>query len=221
MYNGLRKTAKDKILTGKKLIDTTTTADGVTATCTDGSTYKGSIITGADGVYSKTRQIMRDIALHEDPTQPWEDPEHPFTATYQLLYGSFPSASPAGQGYDIQAQGKAIMLPAATSARTNYTQKDVDTVAAEFADFPLTHTVKVKDVWLQMLGTGLTNLDEGIVKQWSLGRIVLVGDACDKMTTHLGLGFNHGIQDVVVLCNRLRQAVRARDPQSSDADRDI
>ncbi|GKZ27644.1 hypothetical protein AbraIFM66951_001745 [Aspergillus brasiliensis] len=224
MYNGLRKTAKEKILTGKKLIDITTTADDVTATCADGSTYKGSIIIGADGVYSKTRQIMRDIALHEHPTQPWEDPEHPFTATYQLLYGSFPSASPAGQGYDIQAQGKAIMyfsglergwfflykrLPAATSARTNYTQKDVDTLAAEFADFPLTRTVKVKDVWPQMLGTGLTNLDEGIVKQWSLGRIVLVGDACHKMTTHLGLGFNHGIQDVVVLCNSLRQAVRA------------
>jgi hypothetical protein len=100
-------------------------------------------------------------------------------------------------------------LPRPTSERTSYTQKDIDTVAAEFAEFPLTRTVKVKDVWPRMLGAGLTNLDEGIVKHWSFGRIVLVGDACHKMTTHLGLGFNHGIQDIVVLCNSLRKAVRA------------
>ncbi|KAL2835370.1 hypothetical protein BJY01DRAFT_252704 [Aspergillus pseudoustus] len=37
------------------------------------------------------------------------------------------------------------------------------------------------------------------------------------MTTHLGLGFNHGIQDVVVLCNSLRKAIRAA-PTSSGPD---
>ncbi len=223
MYNGLPEAAKEKILTDKKLTDLTTTRDGVTATCADGSVFHGSIIIGADGVYSKTRQIMRDLALKENPTRSW-DPVHPYTATYQLLFGSFPSPSPAGQGYDIQSKGKAIMyfsgpdrgwfflykrLPRPTSERTSYTQKDVDAVAEEFAEFPLTRTVKVKDVWPRMLGAGLTNLDEGIVKNWSFGRIVLVGDACHKMTTHLGLGFNHGIQDIVVLCNSLRKAVRA------------
>jgi 2-polyprenyl-6-methoxyphenol hydroxylase-like FAD-dependent oxidoreductase len=224
MYNGLPEPAREKILTNKKLTDLTTTQEGVTATCADGSVFHGSIVIGADGVYSKTRQLMRDIALRENPSQPWTDPEHPYTATYQLLYGSFPSPSPPGQGYDIQSKGKAIMyfsgpergwfflykrLPRPTSERTNYTTKDVDALAAEFTEFPLTRTVKVKDVWPGMLGAGLTNLDEGIVEHWSLGRIVLVGDACHKMTTHLGLGFNHGIQDVVVLCNGLRRAVRA------------
>ncbi|OQE46716.1 hypothetical protein PENCOP_c001G01213 [Penicillium coprophilum] len=223
MYNGLPEGAKEKILTDKKLTDLTTTHDGVTATCADGSVFHGSVIIGADGVYSKTRQIMRDLALKENATRSW-DPVHPYTATYQLLFGSFPSPSPAGQGYDIQSKGKAIMyfsgtdrgwfflykrLPRPTSERRIYTQKDVDAVAEEFAEFPLTQTVKVKDVWPRMLGAGLTNLDEGIVKHWSFGRIVLVGDACHKMTTHLGLGFNHGIQDIVVLCNSLRKAVRA------------
>lgn len=223
MYNGLPEAAKEKILTDKKLTDLTTTCDGVIATCADGSVFHGSIIIGADGVYSKTRQIMRDLALKENATRSW-DPVHPYSAAYQLLFGSFPSSSPAGQGYDIQSKGKAIMyfsgpergwfflykqLPRPTSERTSYTQKDVDAVAAEFAEFPLTQTLQVKDVWPRMLGAGLTNLDEGIVKHWSFGRIVLVGDACHKMTTHLGLGFNHGIQDIVVLCNSLRKAVRA------------
>ncbi|KAJ5692277.1 hypothetical protein N7462_001700 [Penicillium macrosclerotiorum] len=223
MYNGLPEAAKGKILTGKKLTGLKTTRGGATATCADGSIFHGSMIIGADGVYSKTRQIMRDLALEEDANRSW-DPVYPYTAAYQLLFGSFPSPSPAGQGYDIQSKGKAIMyfsglergwfflykrLPRPTSKRTRYTQKDVDAVAAEFAEFPLTRTVKVKDVWTRMLGAGLTNLDEGIVKHWRFGRIVLVGDACHKMTTHLGLGFNHGIQDIVVLCNSLRKAVRA------------
>lgn len=224
MYNGLPKLAKEKILTNKKLADLTTTADGVTATCADGSVFHGSMIIGADGVYSKTRQVIRDLALKEDPTRSW-DAVHPYSASYQLLFGSFPSPSPAGQGYDIQSKGKAIMyfsgpergwfflykrLPRPTSERTRYTQEDFDAVAAEFAEFPLTQTVQVKDVLPQMLGAGLTNMDEGIVKHWSFGRIVLVGDACHKMTTHLGLGFNHGIQDIVVLCNSLHKAFRAK-----------
>ncbi|KAJ5681295.1 hypothetical protein N7455_007604 [Penicillium solitum] len=232
MYNGLPGNAKEKVLTNKKLTGITTTQDGVTATCTDGSIFSGSIIIGADGVYSKTRQIMRDLALKENPTRSW-DLQHPYTAAYQLLYGSFPSPSTAGQGYDIQSKEKAVMyfsgpdrgwfflykkLPRPTSERTNYTDKDVEALAAEFAEFPLTRTVKVKDVWPQMLGAGLTNLDEGIVKHWSLGRIVLVGDACHKMTTHLGLGFNHGIQDVVVLCNSLRKALLAVPGSAPDAD---
>lgn len=231
MYNGLPVTAKEKVLTDKKLTDITTTQDGVTATCADGSVFRGSIVIGADGVYSKTRQTMRNLALKENPTRPW-DSQHPYTATYQLLYGSFPSPSPSGQGYDIQSKGKAIMyfsgpergwfflykrLPTPTSERTNYTDQDVGTLAAEFAEFPLTRTVKVQDVWPRMLGAGLTNLDEGIVNHWSFGRIVLVGDACHKMTTHLGLGFNHGIQDVVVLCNSLRQALRAAPDRGPDA----
>lgn len=222
MYNGLSPTAREKVLTDKDLTDIKMTQDGVTVTCTDGSTFHGSIVIGADGVHSKTRQIMRDLALKENPTRVW-DSQRPYTATYQLLFGSFPSPAPAGQGYDIQSKGKAIMyfsgpekgwfflykrLPKPTSERANYTNEEIEALAAEFAEFPLTRTVKVKDVWPRMLGAGLTNLEEGIVHNWSFGRVVLVGDSCHKMTTHLGLGFNHGIQDVVVLCNSLWNAIR-------------
>ncbi|KAJ5597941.1 FAD binding domain-containing protein [Penicillium hordei] len=223
MYKCLPPVAREKVLTDKKLVDIKMKPDGVKVTCADGSAFEGSIIIGADGVHSKTRQLMRTLALKTNPTRSW-DSEQPYTATYQLLYGSFPSSSASGFGYDIQAKDKAIMyfsspdrgwfflykrLPKPTQERTNYTNKDVESVANEFLEFPLTKTVKVKDVWPRMLGAGLTNLEEGIVQHWSLGRVVLVGDACHKMTTHLGLGFNNGVQDVVVLCNSLRKAINA------------
>ncbi|CAK7212713.1 hypothetical protein SEUCBS140593_001596 [Sporothrix eucalyptigena] len=170
------------------------TQEGVKVTCADGSVCEGSIVMGADGVHSKTRQLMCPLALREDLTRSW-DAEQPYTATYQLLFGSSRRRRPPAA--------------ATTSKNTRYTDKDVQSVTQEFFEFPLTQTTKVKDVWSLMRGAGLTNLDEGIVQHWSLGRVVLVGDACHKMTTHLGLSFNNGVQNVVVLCNKLRKVVDA------------
>ncbi|GFF29079.1 3-(3-hydroxy-phenyl)propionate/3-hydroxycinnamic acid hydroxylase [Aspergillus udagawae] len=197
MYNGLPKPAKDKILTDKKLTSITTTQDGVTATCADGSVFHGSIVIGADGVYSRTRQVMRNLALKRE----LDSTVGPPTPIHGDIPASLPVIPFTFAGWPGLARN--------TSERTNYTEKEIDALAAEFAEFPLTKTVKVKDVWPRMLGAGLTNLDEGIAKHWSFGRIVLVVDACHKMTTHLGLGFNHGIQDVMVLCNGLRKALLA------------
>ncbi|EWY79784.1 hypothetical protein FOYG_17074 [Fusarium oxysporum NRRL 32931] len=231
MYNGLPASAKEKVLTDKKVIDIETSTTGVRVTCTDGTVYKGSMVMGADGVHSKTRHLMRNLALKDNPSRAW-DPEEPYVAAYQVLFGTFPTPSEPGLGYDIQTRDKAVMylsgtkrswfflykkLPKPTKERMDYTDRDIDKLSQEFAEFPLTPTVKVKDVWPGMLGAGLTNLQEGIVQHWSLGRIVLVGDACHKLTTHLGLGYNNGVQDVVVLCNSLRGAVLASRGGNPDA----
>ncbi len=224
LYAGLAPSASSKILTNKALSTITPHPTGITVTCTDGTTHHGTILIGADGVHSTTRSLLRTAALEANPPIPWTDAPNPFPATYQLLFGAFPTPSPAGLGYDIQAKDKAIMylsghtrswfflyrkLPnGPTTARSRYTDADIQAVAAEFMDFPLTDKgVKVKDVWPTMLGAGLTDLGEGIASRWSLGRSVLVGDACHKFTTHLGLGFNNGVQDVVVLVNMLRAAL--------------
>lgn len=217
IYDAFPAEAKKNILTRKDLTNIETNEEGVTASCSDGSIYHGSIVIGADGAYSKTRRLMRDIALASDPQRDW-DPENPFVASYRLLFGSFPAASEAGQGYDTHSQDKSIAyfsgskrgwafmydkLPSPTTDRTKYTSDDIESLGRDFSDFHLTGNLTVGDIWPTMQAKGLTNLHEGIVKHWSLGRIVLVGDACHKFTTHLGLGCNGGIQDVVVLCNGL------------------
>ncbi|KAJ5951712.1 Monooxygenase FAD-binding [Penicillium vulpinum] len=231
VYNLLPDLAREKVLTNKQLSNIETRGDGVEVTCVDGSVYRGSMVIGADGVHSKTRHLMRDIALKEDPLRDW-DPEEPFPATFRLLYGACPAPSPSGQGNDSQSPGKSVSyfsgpkrgwlflserLPEPTTERKHYTKKDIEALAAEFADFPLNRTVKVKDVWPNMLAVGMTDLQEGIAQHWSLGRIVLVGDSCHKFTVHIGLGFNNGVQDVVVLCNRLRDAVHNAPDQNPNA----
>ncbi|KAJ5232424.1 hypothetical protein N7468_005380 [Penicillium chermesinum] len=219
MYNALPLQVRQNIHTGKDLAGIEMNEGGVNVTCSDGSTYHGSMVIGADGAHSKTRRLMRSLALTSDPSRCW-DPEHPFVASYRLLFGSFPTASEPGQGYDTHSQDKSIAyfsgkrrgwafmydkLPKPTCERTEYTSDDTESLAQEFAGYHLTETLRVKDVWPTMQVKGITDLHEGIVQHWSIGRIVLVGDSCHKFTTHLGLGCNEGIQDVVVLCNGLRR----------------
>ncbi|KAF9156194.1 hypothetical protein BGX20_004294 [Mortierella sp. AD010] len=54
----LSKIPPGKLTTGKRVIDIVETQSDVTVTCMDETTYVGSLVIGADGAYSATRQIM-------------------------------------------------------------------------------------------------------------------------------------------------------------------
>jgi 2-polyprenyl-6-methoxyphenol hydroxylase-like FAD-dependent oxidoreductase len=49
---------KTKVLVGKRFVKAESSADGIIAHCSDGSSYKGDIIIGADGAHSSVRQSM-------------------------------------------------------------------------------------------------------------------------------------------------------------------
>lgn len=201
-------------------MDIISNEDGVKVTCADGTTYNGSIVLGADGVHSKTRRLMRKLAMECNPNREW-DPEYPYTATYRCMWCSFPRTSVPGDTVETQHQDRSVMyltgrdlawifayekLPNATNKPARYTERDIKQFADDFADFPVNDTLKVKDVFRKSITTGISNLEEGVVQNWSWGRIVLAGDACHKFTPNAGFGFQNGIQDVAALCNRLREA---------------
>ncbi|KAJ0273654.1 hypothetical protein COL940_009743 [Colletotrichum noveboracense] len=98
-------------------------------------------------------------------------------------------------------------LPEPTTQRASFNQADIEAFADGFKDFPANETLYARDLWARRVTTGMANLEEGILTNWSWGRIVLVGDACHKFTPNAGLGLNNGIQDVVMLSNGLREAV--------------
>ncbi|KAK7423009.1 hypothetical protein QQX98_001299 [Neonectria punicea] len=213
LYDDLPSDAKEKYLKGKKLEDIASDEQSVKVTC--------SIVIGADGVHSKTRRIMRKLALEADPQAEW-DAETPYISAYRCLWCSFLRPSDSGEAFETQHKNQSVMylsgqerawiflyekLPEPTKERTSYTDDDVDALAARFADFPVTDTLKVKDVFAEKLTAGMANLEEGVLQHWSMGRVVLVGDACHKFTPNAGLGFQNGIQDVVALINNVRTTV--------------
>ncbi|OLN86982.1 2-heptyl-3-hydroxy-4(1H)-quinolone synthase 1 [Colletotrichum chlorophyti] len=226
LYDNLPDAAKARYHTGKKLAGIKSTETGVIVTCDDGSSYAGSVVIGADGVHSATRRHMRELAIAEDPSreETW-DAVNPFETNYQCMWASFPRPTEAGQNYDIQGTDKSVMyvtgkergwifcyekLPKPTKERISFTEEDLEAYGQRFADWHVTETLKLKDVFKERYNTGAAGLEEGLCKNWSWGgRVVLVGDAAHKFTPNAGLGFNNGVQDIVVLCNKLQKLVSA------------
>lgn len=230
LYDTLPTDAKARYHTGKKLAEIKSTDDGVVVTCADGSSYTGSFVIGADGVHSAVRRQMRRLAIAEDPSREAEggwDPEAPYKAHYRCMWSSFPRPTAAGQSYETQGTDRSVMyitgkergwifcyekLDKPTNERVTFSQEDVEAYGARFADWPVTETLKVKDVFPERYSAGAAVLEEGICQHWSWGgRVVLVGDAAHKFTPNAGLGFNNGVQDVVALVNGLRKMVDGKD----------
>ncbi|GKZ31295.1 hypothetical protein AbraIFM66950_011655 [Aspergillus brasiliensis] len=230
LYDLLPDKAKTQYLLNKKVSDIELTDAGVRVTCTDGTSFEGSMVLGADGVHSKTRQLMRRLALAADPTRSW-DAERPFKAEYKCMWCSFPRRTEVGHATETHSKDYSVMylsgrergwiflyerLPQPTSDRVDYTTEDMEAMAARFADFPITETLRVKDVYAERFTAGMATLEEGILQHWGWGRIALAGDACHKYTPNAGLGLNNGIRDVVVLCNGLHKALQTAADNSLD-----
>ncbi|KAH7329633.1 hypothetical protein B0I35DRAFT_404824 [Stachybotrys elegans] len=222
LYDGLAPSAKEKVLSGKGVVEIDQSEDSVNVVCSDGATYIGSIVIGADGVHSQTRRQMRKAVLKKNPTAKWDD-EFPFIATYRCLWGNFPTpaATPPGYASETHHQDRSIMyvagkkrgwifvyekLPAPTNRRAVYTIDDMEALASGLADWPVSETLTLGDVF-DKSRAGMSDLQEGLVDNLSNGRLVLVGDSGHKFTPNSGLGLNSGIQDVTAICNGINAAI--------------
>lgn len=227
LYEALPDDAKERYHLNKSVSDITPHEAGVTVTCSDGTSYAGSIVLGVDGVHSTTRRLMRKLALANDPAlAPTWDPERPFPAAYRCLWYSFPrpDGEPPGLAcatthtdlscmYITGTERAWVFLyqkiaGGPTTDRHDYDEEAIEQYVALFDDFVLHGRFTVGATFGLRLTHGMADLQEGIARQWSWGgRIVLAGDAAHKFMPNAGLGFNNGVQDIVALCNLLRGAV--------------
>lgn len=223
IYNGLNEEDQARIHTGKKLENIEETNGGVVVTCTDGSTYEGSIVLGADGVHSKTRHLMRELSLKKSPDADVNDME-PFQHQYKTMWCSFPRQWEFAPGDHCITHGSISSLQflnasdrswlfvyekleSKTTERVSFTDEDMEEFGSKHGDMRIGDRLKVKDLFPYKLTGGMANLEEGILKHWSSGRIVLAGDSCHKFTPNAGLGFNNALQDVVALVNELHSSL--------------
>ncbi|KAM7195186.1 FAD-dependent monooxygenase sdnN [Rhypophila sp. PSN 637] len=222
IYDGLPSEAQDRILTDKKVTSIHQDRHSVQVSCADGSTFTGSIVIGADGVHSRTRQQLRQ-AMISDGQEAACDDEKPYECAYRMLWCTFsrPVSTRPGLGGETQGVDGTLALmvgkktamiicyeklPSPTRERVDYSEKHMVQMFESFADWPVTEALRFRDVF-DIQNAGMANLHEGIVKNFSKGRICLVSDACHRYTPNAGLGLNNGIQDVVALCNEIQAAV--------------
>ncbi|KDN46109.1 FAD binding domain-containing protein [Tilletiaria anomala UBC 951] len=200
LYDELPPSAKAKVLTAKGVTEIESDENGVCVTCADGSVYAGSIVMGADSAHSKTRRLMADLSQGPNMAK------SPYTINYRCFWCSFPKQTPISDiSTETQDQDRSVMYLTGTERSA----EEADAFATQFFDFPIMRSLKVGDVVRQSFTKGMADIEEGIVKHWSWGRVVLVGDACHKFTPNAGLGLNNGVQGIVVLLNELRRTIEA------------
>ncbi|KAM0418957.1 hypothetical protein ACHAPT_012115 [Fusarium lateritium] len=227
LYESLPSKMQNNIITGKKVEDVIPLGDGVQVTCTDGSSYNGSVVIGADGAHSLIRQRMRTLALKANAAE--VNDEKPFLTTYRALWLRMPTSYtglPAGitsethgpgattqlfSGPETTVLGLYERLESPTRSRARYTDEDQSALVERWGHLPLAPGGKLtlKEAFSHRTQSGLVNLEEGVVKHWSWdGLIVLAGDAAHKFTPSTGAGCNNGIVDVVVLVNEMHRLVQ-------------
>ncbi|KAJ4323558.1 hypothetical protein N0V84_004299 [Fusarium piperis] len=227
LYESLPLHTRKNIITGKKVEHVIPHEDGVEVTCADGSSYKGSVVIGADGAHSFIRQRMRTLALKANETE--VNNESPFLTTYRAFWLRMPTSHAGLQagitsethgpgattqlfsGPDTTVMGLYERLEKPTRNRARYTEEDQYALVERWGHLPLAPGGKLtlKEAFSRRTQSGLVNLEEGVVKHWSWdGRIVLAGDAAHKFTPSTGAGCNNGIVDVVVLANELYRVIQ-------------
>lgn len=180
------------------------------------------MVIGADGVHSKIRQSMRQLAI--ESSERIFNVEKPYLSEYKVLWCTFPRQPCNDPGDTVEIHGRDVSLQCIngqkrswlfiyeklatpTRDRVSYSQQDVEQFATQHGELAVCEHLKVKDVFPKCYTAGMSNLEEGIVEHWSWDRMVLVGDACHKFTPNQGLGYNNGIQDLVALINELNSAL--------------
>lgn len=214
--------ASDLVLTGKSVASLSQTDKLVSVTCDDGSEYIGDILIGADGVHSITRSLL--FGGLEDRRAKLADG---FSASFRCIFGCGPllpglvpgemvERSKGPISFQMLISDDTVMwffyqrLEKMTTNKTYYSDAEMEELADTFKDFEVVEdrSICFGDLWQTKRRARLADLEEGLISQWSKGRVALVGDATHKMLPNLALGGNCAIESAVSLVNRLHNLIQ-------------
>ncbi|ORY63297.1 uncharacterized protein BCR38DRAFT_436448 [Pseudomassariella vexata] len=227
LYNHLSDADKGWIFTHKNVVDIESNPDGVIVKCDDGTEVDGHIVIGADGVHSRVRKEMRNLALLKNPRATVND-EQPLEASYRCLYATtdlMPGMVP-GESWGAHGSGASTQvfvgrdrtwffvyeqLDWPTRDWKKYSAKEEEEFVAKYGKLAMTERYRLKDLYAVKRNSTLVNLEEGTMKVFSFERLAIVGDAVNKQTPNVGNGYNSGVQDLVVLTTGLRKLLDSRE----------
>ena len=217
--------------TNSKVIDIKHHANGVDVYLQNGDVEKGSIVIGADGVHSQTR-----LKMHQAASQYGLDTSVDENSMVANFHGIFGSASnkelrlQEGVVFESRGAGAVIQcvatpsiiyyvtlkaLDSPSTKRIRYTAQEMEEYAEEMGDVALCPGYRFRDLWkyADKEQARKLNQEEGILKNWSWGRIVLVGDSAHKTTSVNGLGLTCGLHSAAALANEITKI--------ADGDREV
>ncbi|MET8681290.1 FAD-dependent monooxygenase [Streptomyces sp. NPDC004647] len=220
----LRRSSLHKVLTeavgdhrirlGSRLIGYTQDAEGVTARFQDGSTARGDLLIGADGLRSTVRGVMR---------RGFEPPPRyaGYTAWQAIARLPGESVVPTGTFFNLWGKGGLRFLYCRLNENEVYWDAITSDRAAAgintIADMRRSALAAAYRDWPEPIGRIITATEEEAILPvsihdrppgggWTQGRVVLIGDAAHPMTLNLSQGAGQAIESGVVLAGMLGRA---------------
>lgn len=181
------------VVTGKTLQSLWMIGDeSVGVRFTDGSEDEGSIVIGADGVYSK----VRDCIVQQAPKHAFK--HRPYGFSFRALYGVGPLPPGMDPGvvreiphhgwwFQIISQTQRVFwmlyqaLDQPAEQPNFYGEEEAEALAAEHGDCIVGEGLTFKQLRVSKTFEKLAVLEEGVAAKWYWKRVVLVGDAVHKV----------------------------------------
>jgi len=202
-----------KIHHGRRLVDATETADGVTAHFADGSSASGDVLIGADGVHSTVRKLI-------DPNAPGPRytgllgfggslPGNNFGLVQDEFY--FAQGKRGFLGYALTAEGDTgwfTNVPSAEpiagdEARRIGAPEWLRRMRELYGDEYPAHEMLAAATPDDMVVLGAMHIMPS-APRWHRGRMVLVGDAAHVPSNSTGQGASMSIESAIQLARSLR-----------------
>ncbi|VUC28806.1 unnamed protein product [Clonostachys rosea] len=221
---------KSKILTARQFESAELDDWGVTATCADGSTFRGSLLVGADGIHSKARSVMRALGEKLEPGAFDENEESEVPCYYRCSFGIAVDVPGwvSGEQHIVTGDGRSQLVISGPDKRVywfmferlpkvrygddipRYTTKDEEEFARRNADVAITERITFGQVFACRLSSALTPLHEIVYKKWFFRRMIILGDSAHKPNPIGGQGGNGAIESCAELVNMLLEKKAAR-----------
>ncbi|KAK4176461.1 Neuroligin-4, X-linked [Triangularia setosa] len=219
---------RSKILTGRHIVEVKHDMErGVTVVCENGEEFEGDVLVGCDGVNSKVREKMWQLAESEIPEVVREERNSLF-ADHNTLFGiaygvegltpgHLDTAYNIGRvGMTIVAEeGKVYWFSGERLSRRYYLgeiprfgEEEVKSYMARHGDLilrPGPNPLTLADLWKKTVVHRLVPIEQGKFKLWHWGRITCAGDSIHKSTPNLGVGANLGIESAATLANGIKK----------------
>ncbi|KAH6684839.1 FAD binding domain protein, partial [Plectosphaerella plurivora] len=233
LYRNLRH--KERVIVNKAVSDISLFSNGAQVSCTDGSSYDGTLVVGADGVHSSVRRIMRSLAAKVEPGyfDPKEEGRVP--CFYQCSFGIAQHVPGWPKGDQQMVTGdqlsqlvvtgpdekiywflfERLSKPKRGADIPRYTKDDEKEFFAKHWDLPITEHITFGDVVKKRISSALTPLHEVVYKRWHFGRIITIGDSAHKPNPISGHGGNIAIEACADLINAL---MRVKDRRGGNLD---
>ncbi|KUI61461.1 Zeaxanthin epoxidase, chloroplastic [Cytospora mali] len=193
---------KNRILTGKRVLDYEEDNSGVTVKLEDGTEERGDILIGCDGVHSTVRSLMWKHANTAIPGYITAEEKTSLVTSYKSLVGV---AKPV-PGVDKTFFFVNWKLPQKKRwpHKGKWSDEEAEQAAISVADVPITDTVVFGELWKNKTRAHLIGLEEGTFDHWHFGRAVLAGDSVHKVTPNLALGAMCAMESCAVLLNEMQ-----------------